>query len=255
MKQYVLTVAMGKRLIGKASALHPAVTAALKQGTVVIVAGTTNSCVAEEILESIGIKDKFPRSRFFRGITLPPNFKTTDTGRLSDETGFPGDVVLKEGVWQKGKTINDVAVELKEGDVIIKGANALDFEHRRAAVLVGHAQGGTVAAIIPAVIGRRVRFIIPIGLEKRIEGDIDRIALKTNSPGGKGYRLMPVPGEVITEIEALATLTGVKAEMIAAGGISGAEGAIWMNIEGSAQQEQETEKLIQSISTEPQFIL
>jgi hypothetical protein len=255
MKQCVLTVAMGKRLIGKAIAVHPAVTTALKQGTLVIVAGTTNSYVAEEVLESIGKKEKFPRSRFVRGITLPPNYKTTDTGRLTDETGFPGDVVIKEGVWQKGKTINDAAAELKEGDIIIKGANALDFDHRRAAVLIGNPQGGTVAAILPAVIGRRVRLIIPIGLEKCIPGDLDQLAVKVNSPGAKGYRLMPVPGEVVTEIEALATLTGVKAEIIAAGGISGAEGGVWLNIEGSAKQELEAEKLIQSISSEPQFIL
>ena len=66
MKQILLTVAMGKRLLGKAVAAHPAVVDALRQGTVVIVAGTTNSYVAEEILESIGRKDKFDRLRFFR---------------------------------------------------------------------------------------------------------------------------------------------------------------------------------------------
>jgi len=46
MKQILLTVEMGKRLIGKALAAHPAVISALQKGTVVIVAGTTNSYVA-----------------------------------------------------------------------------------------------------------------------------------------------------------------------------------------------------------------
>jgi hypothetical protein len=92
-------------------------------------------------------------------------------------------------------------------------------------------------------------------LEKRISGDLDEIANKVNTPGNKGFRLLPVPGEVVTEIEALKYLTGVKAEMIAAGGISGAEGCVWLAIEGSPEQVQQAEKLIQSVSSEPPFIL
>jgi hypothetical protein len=255
MKQILLTVAMGKRLIGKALAAHPAVISALQKGTVVIVAGTTNSYVAEEILESIGRKDKFSRQRFFRGISLPPHYKTTDAGRLAGDNEFPGDVVIRDGLWQEGKTINDVAAELKEGDVIIKGANALDTVHKRAAILIGNLQGGTITVALSAVVGRRVRLLIPIGLEKRIPGDLDEIANKVNTPGNKGFRLLPVPGEVVTEIEALKYLTGVKAEMIAAGGISGAEGCVWLAIEGSPEQIQQAEKLIQSVSSEPPFIL
>jgi hypothetical protein len=255
MKQILLTVEMGKRLIGKALAAHPAVISALQKGTVVIVAGTTNSYVAEEILESIGQKDKFARRRFFRGISLPPHYKTTDAGRLAGDNEFPGDVVIRDGLWQEGKTINDVAAELKEGDVIIKGANALDTVHKRAAILIGNLQGGTITVALSAVVGRRVRLLIPIGLEKRIPGDLDEIANKVNTPGNKGFRLLPVPGEVLTEIEALKLLTGAKAEMIAAGGISGAEGCVWLAIEGSPEQVQQAEKLIQSVSSEPPFIL
>jgi hypothetical protein len=255
MKQILLTVAMGKRLIGKAVVVHPAVISALQKGTVVIVAGTTNSYVAEEILESIGRKDKFSRQRFFRGISLPPRYKTTDAGRLAGDNEFPGDVVIRDGLWQEGKTINDVAAELKEGDVIIKGANALDTVHKRAAILIGNLQGGTITVALSAVVGRRVRLLIPIGLEKRIPGDLDEIANKVNTPGNKGFRLLPVPGEVLTEIEALKLLTGAKAEMIAAGGISGAEGCVWLAIEGSPEQVQQAEKLIQSVSSEPPFIL
>ena len=255
MKQILLTVAMGKRLIGKALAAHPAVISALQKGTVVIVAGTTNSYVAEEILESIGRKDKFSRQRFFRGISLPPHYKTTDAGRLAGDNEFPGDVVIRDGLWLEGKTINDVAAELKEGDVIIKGANALDIVHKRAAILIGNPQGGTITVALSAVVGRRVRLLIPIGLEKRIPGDLDEIANKINTPGNKGFRLLPVPGEVVTEIEAVQLLTGAKAEMIAAGGISGAEGSVWLNIEGANEQIQAAEKLIQSVAAEPPFVI
>ena len=50
MRQYNITPAAGKRLIGKALASHPEIQKALDHGTVVIVAGTTNNYVAEKYL-------------------------------------------------------------------------------------------------------------------------------------------------------------------------------------------------------------
>ena len=71
MMQFNVTPASGKRLIGKAVARHPAVQSALQEGTLVVVAGTTNGYVAEEILTLIGQSGGFQRRRFFRGVTLP----------------------------------------------------------------------------------------------------------------------------------------------------------------------------------------
>ena len=67
---------------------------------------------------------------------MPPNAPVTKEGRLADESMFPGDAVITKGVWQKGKTVGDVVDSLKEGDVIVKGANALDLEHKQAALLI-----------------------------------------------------------------------------------------------------------------------
>jgi hypothetical protein len=139
MAQFLLTVAAAKRLIGRGMADHPAIKEALSSATLVIIAGTTNGYVAEEIMKDLGRADadEFSKRRFFRGILLPPG-RTTETGRLPDESGFPGDVVIIKGVWQKGKTVFDVADSLSEEDVILKGANALDLAKKQAAVLIGH---------------------------------------------------------------------------------------------------------------------
>jgi hypothetical protein len=255
MKQFVLTVAAGKRLIARALAVHPVIKSALKQGTIVVIAGTTNGYVAEELLAVIGREKGFTMKGFYRGITLPPGFKITNAGRVADESGFPGDVVIKDGVWQKGKTIGDVADGLKEGDVILKGANALDLVHRRAAVLVGSPQGGTITVSLQAVIGRRVRLIVPVGLEKRIDGDFDDVARRMNAPGAEGARFLPVPGEVFTELEALALLAGVRAELIAAGGVAGAEGSVRLAVSGAAARETAAARLLKSIAAEPAFTL
>ena len=253
MKQLSLTPAAGKRLIGKAMAKHPAVLTALKDGTVVVIAGTTNGYVAEELLAAIGQSADFQRGQFFRGIVLPPALPKKKDGRLPDESGFPGDVVIKAGVWQKGKTIFDVVADLKEGDVILKGANAVDLETRRAAILIGHPQAGTIGVSLPAYYGRRVRLIIPVGLEKRVFGNLDDLAAKINEPGAHGPRLLPVPGEVITELEAIALLTGAKAQLVAAGGVAGAEGSVWLAISGEPSQEKDAAALLQSLASEPAF--
>lgn len=255
MQQYVLTPAAGKRLIGKALAFHPVVTSVLKTGTLVVIAGTTNGYVAEEILALIGQGQGFSRRRFFRGITFPPHRPAKETGLWPDENEFPGDVVITNGIWQKGKTIFDVVDDLKEGDLILKGANALDLRHQRAAILIGHPQAGTIGAALQAVVGRRVHLLLPVGLEKRIDGDLDAIARQLNVPAAKGPRFFPVPGRVFTEIDAIALLTGAQAELTASGGVSGAEGSIWLTVSGSVQQMNDADALMMTVIEEPPFTL
>ncbi len=253
MKQFLITPQAGKRLIARTLANHPAIIKALKNGTIVIIAGTTNGYVAEEILKINKIANDFSRKHFFRGITLPPTKVVTVEGRLSDESKFPGDIVITKGFWKKEKTIADVIDGLKEGDVILKGANALDLTHKQAAILIGHPKAGTIGLALPAVVGRRVKLIIPVGLEKRINGDLNSIAEKLNAPGVGGYRLLPVPGEVFTELDAMRVLTGAEVELIAAGGVCGAEGSCWITVNGSEEQEEFAEQILASVADEPQF--
>jgi hypothetical protein len=255
MKQFVITPSAGKRLIAKALASDPIVLNTLKKGTVVIVAGTTNGYVAEELLKKTSDSTGFSRKRFFRGITLPPDQDVTSEGRLHDESVFPGDVVITHNMWQKGKTIFDVVDSLKEGDVIIKGANAVDLQRKQAALLIGHPKAGTIGVALQAVLGRRVRLIIAVGLEKRVSGDLGCLAEKVNLPGANGYRLLPVPGQVFTEIEAIKLLTGATAEIIAAGGVCGAEGSCWLAISGTKAQEEAAAELLNSIAAESPFSL
>lgn len=253
MEQFLITPPAGKRLIARALAKHPAVNESLESGTIVIIAGTTNGYVAEEILSLIGQAENFSRKRFFRGVVLPPGSPVTSSGRIKDETGFPGDVVIKDGVWKQGETIFDVVDDLKEGDVILKGVNALNLPKGQAGIYIGDLCGGTTVASIKAVVGRRVRLILPGGLEKRVYGDLNDLARKLNAPGSHGPRLLPVAGEIITEIEAISLLTGASAELVAGGGVSGAEGAIWLAVDGNDEQIKSTKKLLNSIIREPNF--
>lgn len=253
MIQVSLTVSACKRLIAKGMIRHPEIQKAISSHTLVIVGGTTNGYIAEEILKSLGYDEPFPKKRFFRGATLPPGFSIIENEKSSDESSFIGDVILIKGKWQRNKIFFDIVQELDFGDIILKGANALDMENKRAGVFVAHPLGGTTGTIIPAVIGRRVRLIIPVGLEKRIYGNLDAIALKINTAPIQGPRLMPLPGEVFTELDAIKLLTGATAELAAGGGIYGAEGAIWLIINGTDEQEELANELIKEIQNEPPF--
>jgi hypothetical protein len=243
MKQFNITTAMGKRLIGKAMAKHPEIEAVLQQGTLVIIAGTTNGYVAQEILQSIGQTEGFSRLGFRRGVTVAP-------GAKAPKAEFPGDVVIVDGTWLKGQTIYDVADSLKEGDVVLKGGNAFDLRGQPA-VQIGDSKGGTALAATQAVVGRRVRLIVPVGLEKRVFEDVNVLAQMCCEPGATGPRLFPMLGEVFTELDAIELLTGAVAFLIAAGGVYGAEGAVWLGVDGTDQEIEAAAELIKSVSGEP----
>lgn len=241
-KQFFITPSAGKQLIAKSFLHIPEIQTALKRRTIVIIAGTTNGFIAEELLKCIGMADGFSRDGFYRGITLPPNFKgEKPTG------AFPGDVVIEKGKWIPGKTIFDALDQLDKGDIILKGANALDLVNRKAGVLIGHPRGGTTQPVITAVIGKRAVLYIPVGLEKRVCGDLDTIASVVNSPNATGPRLMPLAGNIITELDAIRIMTGCRAELIAAGGICGAEGGCYIAVSGSEEQLSNAADIIQTI--------
>ncbi|NLL87580.1 MAG: hypothetical protein GX228_01450 [Firmicutes bacterium] len=251
-EQHVLSVAAGKRLIAKAVCELPSVKQALAESVIVITAGTTNAYIADEILRSLRQGTGFSYQHFYRGYTVPSGYKTILEGEPEQ---FLGDVVLRAGQWERGLTIFDVADELKPGDVIVKGANAVNLQDREAAVLIGHLRAGTIGTAIQAVIGRRVELVIPVGLEKRVTGSIGAIANRLNAANASGPRYFPVRGNIITELEAIHVLSGVEAELVAGGGVSGAEGSSRIAVTGTAEQLQTARQIVESIVNEPPLML
>ncbi len=244
LKQFILTPAMGKRLIGQAMAQHPTIQAVLGQGTLVIIAGTTNGYVAEEVLRATGQLEGFSRKGFRRGLVLPP-------GGKAEGAQFGGDVVLVEGQWQKGLTIFDAVDSLKAGDVVLKGANMLDVLRGQSAVYIGDGKCGTIGAALQAVIGRRVQLIVPVGLEKRVVDDLADLAELVNAPDAEGPRMLVMPGESFTELDALEQLTGATAVLLGGGGIGGAEGCVWIGVRGTPGQLDHAAELIKALAAEP----
>ena len=246
--QILLTVSMGKRLIARGLMADPEVQKAMTSGRILILTGTTDAYVAEEALRMTGSDIDFDRRSFRRGITTTPGAKTTVDAKEAD-------LLIDHGKAYLDRTVYDIAPELEAGDIIFKGANALYLPEREAGVLIANPQGGTFMPILSAVVGRRVRLVVPVGLEKRVEKPISELAEIANASCEEGLRLCPMPGRVFTELDAIRILTGAQATLLAAGGTLGAEGAVYLAVTGEEEQIEQVRSLMKELSSEPPTVL
>ena len=245
---FILTVSEGKRLIAKGVAQLPIVKRAMDSGIVAVCKGTTNAYVAEELLGR-----EIEKTGYVLGATLPA--KGPEREDLLP-TSIP-DLVLRDGqVADDMTTCMDAFKKMGPSDVIIKGGNALDYPTGQAGVLVGHPEGGTVGAMIGHVYGRKINVVIPIGLEKQVATGLESPQTELLAASGpvNSPSLWVFEGEIITELEAIELLADVEASQIGAGGIAGAEGAVWLSVSGSDEAVAAATEIVQSIQGEPPFV-
>ena len=244
-QSFVLTVSESKRLIARALKRHPAVISALNRGIVAVAKGTTNAYVAEELLGE-GLR----KPDYCAGVTTPAGTDWPTANALPD-------LVLRNGKRMEGTSATEIAAEMGPEDVFVKGANALGYDRRQAGILIGHPTGGTIGAVLGTLTARRVRLLIPVGLEKSVPGDLHEMyrLMSRGTHESAGPALWPVDGEVFTEIEALQLyMAGGGAAPIGAGGIAGAEGSVRIAVWGAPDQVSRAEGAIRDVQGEPPFI-
>jgi len=247
--QVVLTVAESKRLIARGVAACKAVREAMVGGTIALAKGSTNSYVYEELTGR-----SIARCDYMTGRTVPSRETNRAKGaRFSSEIA---DLVLRKGRPVEGLSATDALKEMSEGDVFMKGANAINWRKLQAALLIGHPTGGTWGSAVGTCVAKRIRVIIPAGLEKDMSADLVEAAREVASPGeriGQNVALWPMSGELFTEVEALAALAGVEAMPIASGGVAGAEGAVRLLVRGPAAEVEKALAAVESVLGEPPF--
>jgi hypothetical protein len=245
--QVILTVAESKRLIAMAVAQMPIVKDALRSGMVIITKGTTNTYVAEEILEK-----KIPHGAFLLGKVYPAK-----GGERLQPAESIGEIILSGGKHQHDLSLAEAAKKLKPGDVVIKGANALDYKNKTAGVVIYSSTAGTTGKVMPYVVARKAHLIIPVGLEKQIAGEAAEVANKMREPF-EGLNKVPsmflLTGRIVTEIEAFEILAGVTAFQAGAGGIGGAEGSVRLVVRGPRARVEKALKITAQIQGEPPFV-
>ena len=225
--QVTLTVSEAKWLIAKGIAVLPEVRKALQGGKIFLKGGTTVSAIAEELA----------------GIPLKISGRFSPRGaRAGQHREIKGhSVLISQGQVQIADGILKETVEtLKQNDVVIIGANAIDGEGD-AAMCMGAALGGPPGEVMTGLMGNGAKVIIAAGLEKLIPGRIRDAVMAAGrntiqQAHGMAVGLIPLVGQVFTEKDAIKALADVSCTVIAKGGIDGAEGSTTMVIAGEASE-------------------
>jgi hypothetical protein len=231
----------------------PVVKNALENGTIIIIKGTTTRYAAEEITGQ-----KIVPAEYVTGRLLPKQPELLPKGKS-----------INNVVLDKGKLLDiplpEAVKMLKPGDVVMKGANALDYKNKLAAgnIMVGPhlgfvpgPDGGTTGITMPFIVARKVHLVIPVGLEKLVAGDLVDLTLKMREPV-ESLNVLPsmwlLTGEIVTELEAIKILTGATAFQANAGGVGGAEGGSWFVFRGTRDQVTKALELAKSVKGEPPY--
>lgn len=246
-----LTSEESKRLIAKGIAALPIVQEARERGIIGLCICSSARYVAEELL-----RESLPASApYICGfVSRHGLFAVPD-----EEAGKQLVLVNGKAVWLDWpkENITKFIKSMDAHDVIIKSGNILD-PNRKAGTLVGLSNGGEYGKYLPYMLARGITLIVPMTLNKSVPYLLDEIVLEMGitkfTPGrthGRPCGMLPLPGWVITECDALETLTGVRALPVAMGGIGDGQGTVTLLLLGQEQGVEDAWNLIESLKGEP----
>lgn len=240
--QITLTSPEGKRIIAKGIKEYKKVQQVRRRGKIILKGGTTVSAVAEELC----------------GKPMKISGMITPKGTLTSK--FKHEIEFFHGLILKGQQI--IPLDSREAwekqlptftphDLVITGANAFD-SHGNAAMMAGSYAGGKTLPFFQSMLIEGIPFLIAVGLEKLVPGNLwDVISFagrkKVDFSYGMSVGLMPIFGEIFTEVQALETLATVKAVVIGKGGIHGAEGSSTLLIEGARREVLKIDEIYQKV--------
>ncbi len=236
--QVTLTVAEGKRLIAKGVIARADAKRALRHGKILLKGGTTVSAVCEELC----------------GHPLRISGRITQRGTVSsaDIGGIWHCAVVEKGAIRNiDGEVEKAVVRLKQGDIVITGANAFD-DYGNAAMMMGRVLGGSPGLAWAGMMSEVGKVIVAVGMEKMVPGNLNDVMRTTGRAEvdlamGMAVGLIPIRGEIFTEIEAIETLAKVRPQIIGRGGIKGAEGGTTFIIDGERKEVLKVFKLVQSL--------
>lgn len=138
-------------------------------------------------------------------------------------------------------------------DVIIKSGNVIDRDGK-VGCLVASPTGGEIGAYMPPILVRGITFLVPMTLNKTLPVSLDKVmgalgAGNIHPERCHGLRcgMMPMPGQVITEVDAVRQLTGAEALPVSVGGIGSGAGALMLAIDGEESKVEAAWNLISGI--------
>lgn len=241
----ILSPAQSRRLVAKGAVASPIFQKAYKEGMIIIARGITNAYMCEELF-SISICNKANQT-----VGLVANGATNSTTTPPPCTWH----VIYKGKVVEGADSNVEIDKFVKGDVVVKGANAVDHTGLTG-TYASSPKCGTMGATWPYLTTRGGEFIVPVSLEKMVPCVMTAARhsgiYHFDKSMGLPAKIVPlVEAKAITEIEALAILCGVKAYQIGAGGVAGSEGSVHLAIEGDEDKVNQAFELCHSLKDEP----
>jgi len=231
--QVTLTVEEGKEIISLGMLKHPLLISAMENNRILFKGGTTVSKITEKLA----------------GIPLKICGRITQRGTVAGKHNVDGahSIIYYKGEWKNvDETIEDDILKFTENDLIVCGANSFD-NYGNAAIMTGGPGGDIVGRAMSAWYTEGAKVIIPVGIEKMVPGNLRQIIGKTGRKikslsWGMAVGLLPVMGEIFTEIDAIKMLAAVDCFAIGAGGLKEAQGSTTLDI--IAPSDDEYEKIV-----------
>lgn len=235
---FALHPAASKNLIARAVVKLPEVQTAFAKGRIIIGSGTTNIDIFEQ-LTGTKITNKEPH---VAGVI------TQKAACITEPEGRYGSWCIEKGQLVEADWLEFLG-SFQPGDVFIKGANAIDPEGD-VGILMANPLGGTIGQGIGILRSRGIVPIIPVGLEKMIPScrEAEKVMgiFKDEFNLGIKVGFMALSNAyVITEITALKILFGIDVVQVAAGGVGGMEGSVFLAAQ--CESELQAQKLLDLI--------
>jgi hypothetical protein len=246
-----LTPEESKRLIAKAIVRMDVVQRAKKDGIIGLARCSSCAYIAEELTG----RKMDNLMRYCSGYIAGPGscaVLNTEQGKL---------FVLYHGQekwlhYTEGNILKFID-EMDQDDVIIKSGNVLD-PSGQVGTLVAHPTGGEAGYYLPPILAKGIQLIVPTLISKSIPFPLSRLLtslgtsrIRVDRTHGIVCGMIPLPGTVVTELDAIRLLSGAEALPIAVNGIGSGKGSVTLLVEGGEKEVDTAWEIINSIKGEP----
>jgi len=227
-----LTPEESKRLIAKAVVQMEVVKNAQANGIIGLARCSTNGYIVEELIGRKLENIMSYCSGYISGKGSCAVYSKQKSGLLVLNRG--------EEVWlhhTEGDILKFID-QMDSNDVIIKSGNVID-PMGQVGTLVGHPTGGEAGNYLPYILAKGINLIVPMLISKyspfplfQLIQALGTSKIRVDRSHGIVCGMIPLPGLVVTEIDALKILCNTEAIPIAVNGIGSGRGSVTLLLEG-----------------------
>ena len=252
-----LTSSESKRLVAKGIVKMDQVQEALQNGIIAIDGGSSGAYVADELAREVGsqLAEKDLRE-YIIGLIAKDGSCLEAVEALKLPVFVHGQI---EYVNFPEENFTQYFSRMTDKDIFVKGGNAVDINGKAGGLCAAHG-GGHLGMWLPHAIVVGIPVIIPMTINKTIPTTIEKVVealgtarISIKHSHGMAVGMLPMPGTVVREVEAISILSGAEAIPVAGSGIGSGEGTVTFLIQGKDKHVEQAWDLIQGIKGEPRL--